>query len=138
MSTSVILDGVEDVLGREVMFIPEVEGPIVAQAIGILRSGDIGLLENTRFWPARDNDPAFARSIAANGDLYVNDAFSAAHRAHASTEGSRALAAGPMPAARCKAELEALDKALGNPGSRSRRWSAGPRSRPSSRCSSIW
>ncbi len=50
MSTSLIQGAVEDVLGREVMFIPEVEGPVVAQAVGILRPGDIGLLENTRFW----------------------------------------------------------------------------------------
>lgn len=115
MSTSLILDGVQDVLGREVMFIPEVEGPIVQQAIGILRPGDIGLLENTRFWPGEEkNDPAFAEGIAANGDLYVNDAFSAAHRAHASTEGLAHLR--PAYAGRAmQAELEALDKALGNP-----------------------
>ena len=115
MSTSIVLDGVQDVLGREVMFIPEVEGPVVAQAIGILRPGDIGLLENTRFWPGEEkNDPAFAQGIAANGDFYVNDAFSASHRAHATTEGLAHLL--PAFAGRAmQAELEALDKALGNP-----------------------
>ena len=115
MSTSLIMDGVQDVLGREVMFIPEVEGPVVAQAIGILRPGDIGLLENTRFWAGEEkNDFAFAQGIAANGDLYVNDAFSAAHRAHASTEGLAHLL--PAYAGRAmQAELEALDKALGSP-----------------------
>jgi phosphoglycerate kinase len=88
MSTSVILDGVQDVLGREVMYVSELSGPVVEQTLGILRPGDIGLLENTRFWPGEEkNDPEFARAIAANADLYVNDAFSAAHRAHASTEG---------------------------------------------------
>ncbi len=115
LSTSLIQGAVQAVLGREVMFISEVEGPVVAQAIGILRPGDVGLLENTRFWPGEEaNDPAFARGIAANGDLYVNDAFSASHRAHASTEGLTHLL--PAFAGRAmQAELEALDKALGNP-----------------------
>ena len=115
MSTSVILDGVQHVLGREVMYISEVAGPVVKQSLGIFRAGDIGLLENTRFWQGEEaNDPVFAQSIAANGDLYVNDAFSAAHRAHASTEGLAHLL--PAYAGRAmQAELEALDKALGNP-----------------------
>jgi phosphoglycerate kinase len=114
-SLSMIQGGVEKVLGREVMFIPEVAGPVTAQAIGILRAGDIGLLENTRFWPGEEtNDPEFARAIAANGDFYVNDAFSAAHRAHASTEGLAHLL--PAYAGRSmEKELKALDAALGNP-----------------------
>ena len=88
MSLSIIQGDLERVLGRRVMYISEVEGPVVAQTIGILRPGDIGLLENTRFWPGEEeNDPTFARGIAINGDFYVNDAFSASHRAHASTEG---------------------------------------------------
>jgi phosphoglycerate kinase len=112
-SLSLIQGAIEDVLGREVMFIPEVEGPVVAQAVGILRAGDIGMLE--RFWPGEEkNDPAFAQGIAANGDFYVNDAFSASHRAHASTEGLAHLL--PAYAGRSmQAELDALDKALGNP-----------------------
>jgi phosphoglycerate kinase len=115
MSTSVILDGVQDVLGREVMYVSELSGPVVEQTLGILRPGDIGLLENTRFWPGEEkNDPEFARAIAANADLYVNDAFSAAHRAHATTEGLAHLL--PAYAGRAmEAELTALDKALGNP-----------------------
>ena len=115
LSTSLILDGVEDVLGREVMYISEVQGPIVGQALQILRPGDVGLLENTRFWPGEEhNDPDFARAIAANGDFYVNDAFSAAHRAHATTEGLAHWL--PSYAGRAmQAELEALDRALGNP-----------------------
>ncbi len=65
-----------------------IAGPVVAQSIGILRAGDIGLLDNTRFWPGEEkNDPELAKAIAAHGTLYVNDAFSAAHRAHATTEG---------------------------------------------------
>ena len=115
MSTSLIQGAVADVLGREVMFVPEVAGPVVEQTIGIFRPGDIGLLENTRFWPGEEaNDPEFARAIAANGDLYVNDAFSAAHRAHASTEGLAHLL--PAYAGRSmQAELDALNKALGQP-----------------------
>jgi len=114
-SLSLVQGGVEDVLGREVMFIPEVAGPIVEQAIGILRAGDIGVLENTRFWPGEEkNDPEFAKAVAANGDFYVNDAFSAAHRAHASTEGLAHLL--PAYAGRAmEKELKALDAALGNP-----------------------
>lgn len=115
MSTSLVQGDVERVLGREVMFIPEVAGPVVEQSIGILRPGDIGLLDNVRFWPGEEaNDPEFARAIAAHGDFYVNDAFSAAHRAHASTEGLAHL----LPAFAGRAmerELSALDRALGNP-----------------------
>ncbi len=115
MSTSYVQDDVEDVLGKEVMYISEVSGPVVEQSIGILRNGDIGLLENVRFWPGEEaNDPEFARAIAAHGDFYVNDAFSAAHRAHASTEGLARLL--PAYAGRAmEAELKALDAALGNP-----------------------
>ena len=89
LSTSMVIGDVEAVLGKEIMFIPEIAGPVVDQAVStILRSGDIGLLDNTRFWPGEEaNDPALAAAIAAHGTLYVNDAFSAAHRAHATTEG---------------------------------------------------
>ena len=115
MSTSFIQDAVEDVLGKEVMFISEVSGPVVEQSLGILRNGDIGLLDNVRFWPGEEaNDPEFARAMAEHGDIYVNDAFSAAHRAHASTEGLAHLL--PSYAGRAmEAELKALDAALGAP-----------------------
>ena len=115
MSTSWVQGAIEGVLEREIMFIPEIAGPVTAQAIGILRNGDIGLLENTRFWPGEEaNDPEFAKAIAANGDIYVNDAFSAAHRAHASTEGLAHIL--PAYAGRAmEKELKALDAALGNP-----------------------
>jgi phosphoglycerate kinase len=115
LSTSLVQGDVERVLNREVMFIPEVAGPVVEQSIGILRPGDIGLLDNVRFWPGEEtNDADFARAIAAHGDFYVNDAFSAAHRAHASTEGLAHLL--PSYAGRTMArELSALDRALGNP-----------------------
>ena len=116
LSTSMVIGDVEQVLGKEVMFIPEIAGPVVDQAVStILRAGDIGLLDNTRFWPGEEkNDPALAKAIAAHGTLYVNDAFSAAHRAHATTEGL----AHHLPAyagRSMEAELKALDAALGAP-----------------------
>ncbi|MCB2057328.1 MAG: phosphoglycerate kinase [Novosphingobium sp.] len=115
MSVSMTLDAVQAVLGKEVMFVPEIAGPVVEQAVGILRPGDIAMLENTRFWKGEEkNDPELAKAIAANGDIYVNDAFSAAHRAHASTEGLAHLL--PAYAGRSmEAELKALEAALGNP-----------------------
>ncbi len=115
LSLSMVIDAVQDVLGREVMFVPEIAGPVVEQTIGILRGGDIAVLENTRFWPGEEaNDPELAKAIAANGDFYVNDAFSAAHRAHATTEGLAHLL--PAYAGRAmQAELGALEKALGQP-----------------------
>jgi len=115
MSVSMTIDAVQAVLGKEVMFVPEIAGPVVAQAIGILQPGDIALLENTRFWKGEEkNDPDLAKAIAANADIYVNDAFSAAHRAHASTEGLAHLL--PAYAGRSmEAELKALQKALGEP-----------------------
>ncbi|MBA4046458.1 MAG: phosphoglycerate kinase [Erythrobacter sp.] len=116
LSTSMVVGDVEAVLGKEVMFIPEITGPLVDQAVStILRAGDIGLLDNTRFWPGEEaNDPNFAQAIAAQGTLYVNDAFSAAHRAHATTEGLAHFL--PAYAGRSmEAELKALDAALGAP-----------------------
>ena len=115
MSTSMVQGDVERVLDKEIMFIPEVSGPVVEQSIGILRPGDIGLLDNVRFWPGEEaNDVDFAKAIAAHGDFYVNDAFSASHRAHASTEGLAHLL--PAYAGRSmEKELNALDSALGNP-----------------------
>jgi phosphoglycerate kinase len=115
LSLSLVQGDVERVLGREVMYISEIAGPIVAQSLQIMRPGDIGLLENTRFWPGEEtNDPELAKAIAANGDFYVDDAFSAAHRAHASTEG----VAHWLPAYTGRAmerELNALEAALDAP-----------------------
>src|SRR6202020_1526231 len=84
-------------------------------AIAKMKNGDVLLLENTRFHKGEEkNDPAFVDELAKLGDLYVNDAFSAAHRAHASTEGvARRL---PAFAGRLmQAELHALENALGRP-----------------------
>ena len=115
MSVSMVLDALQEVLGREIMFVPEIAGDVVTQSVGILADGDIALLENTRFWAGEEkNDPELARAVAANGDFYVNDAFSAAHRAHMSTEGLAHVL--PAYAGRAmEAELKALQAALGAP-----------------------
>ena len=115
MSLSMVIETLGKVLGREVMFVPEIAGPVVAQSVDILGDGDIAVLENSRFWPGEEaNDTEFAKAIAANGDFYVNDAFSAAHRAHATTEGLAHIL--PAYAGRAmEAELKALEAALGNP-----------------------
>lgn len=115
LSTSMVVGDVEKVLGREVMFIPELAGPVVEKSLRIFGPGDIGLLDNTRFWPGEEaNDAELAQAIAAHGDFYVNDAFSCAHRAHATTEGLTHHL--PSYAGRSmEAELKALDAALGSP-----------------------
>jgi len=101
--------------GRKVAFANDCIGPEAEEAVAALAPGAILLLENTRFHAGEEaNDPGFARALAKLGDLYVNDAFSAAHRAHASTEGLAHLL--PSAAGRLmQAELEALSRALEAP-----------------------
>ncbi|WP_428968354.1 phosphoglycerate kinase [Sphingomonas sp. Xoc002] len=114
-SLAMLTQPYSDVLGRPVRFIDDVAGEAAEAAVATLNPGDIAILENTRFHAGEEkNDPELAARIAKLGDLYVNDAFSAAHRAHVSTEGlARAL---PAFAGRAmEAELDALEKALGNP-----------------------
>lgn len=114
-SLAVVVPALAEILGRPVAFADDCIGPSVTKAVAALADGGVLLLENTRFHAGEEgNDPAFVDALAANGDLYVNDAFSAAHRAHASTEGL----AHRLPAfagRTMQAELEALDKALGSP-----------------------
>ncbi len=115
MSLSLIAPALEEVLDHAVHVATDCIGPAAADAIAKMNDGDILLLENTRFHKGEEkNDPAFVTELAKNGDVYVNDAFSAAHRAHASTEGlARHL---PAYAGRTmQAELEALEKGLGAP-----------------------
>ena len=110
-----VADELGRVLGRKVGFADDCVGPAAEQAVASMRDRDILCLENTRFHREEEkNEPGFVNALAALGDLYVNDAFSAAHRAHASTEGlARAL---PAYAGRTmQAELEALSRALENP-----------------------
>ena len=110
-----IVEATAAVLGREVGFASDCIGEAAADAVAAMKDGDILLMENTRFHAGEEkNDAEFTRALAANGDLYVNDAFSAAHRAHASTEGLARLL--PAYAGRTmQAELEALEKGLGQP-----------------------
>ena len=102
-------------LGRPVAFAADCVGEAAATAVSALKDGEVLLLENTRFHAGEEkNDAAFAKALAANGDVYVNDAFSAAHRAHASTEGLAHLL--PAFAGRAmQAELDALTKGLEAP-----------------------
>jgi len=101
--------------GRPVRFAGDCVGAAVEGAVAALRPGDILLLENTRFHKGEEaNDPDFARALAKLGDIYVNDAFSAAHRAHASTEAIAHLLP-PFAGRLMQAELEALNRALGSP-----------------------
>jgi phosphoglycerate kinase len=102
-------------LGWPVAFAEDCVGPAAAEAVGALKDGQVLLLENTRFHAGEEqNDPAFVAELAANGDLYVNEAFSAAHRAHASTEGLAHVL--PAYAGRLmQAELDALTKGLEAP-----------------------
>lgn len=115
MSLALVTGPYSQVLGRPVRFIEDCVGEGAAEAIATLQAGDIAVLENTRFHAGEEkNDPELAAEMARLGDLYVNDAFSAAHRAHASTEGLAHIL--PAFAGRAmEAELDALDKALGNP-----------------------
>ncbi len=115
MSLAPIVPALAKVLGAPVAFAADCVGEVAAAAVDALRPGDVLLLENVRFHAGEEGaDPAFAKALAANGDLYVNDAFSAAHRAHASTEGLAHV----LPAyagEQMRLELSALEKALGNP-----------------------
>jgi phosphoglycerate kinase len=111
-SLALVTKPYEAVLGRPVRF---VDWEVDREAVATLQPGDVAILENTRFFGGEEkNDPAVAQRFAGLGDLYVNDAFSAAHRAHASTEGLAHLL--PAYAGRAmEAELKALEAALGSP-----------------------
>ncbi|WP_057461994.1 phosphoglycerate kinase [Pseudovibrio sp. POLY-S9] len=115
MSLAPVAGPVADLLGKPVAFATDCTGDVAKAAVDAMADGDVLLLENTRFYAGEEkNDPEFAKALAANGDLYVNDAFSAAHRAHGSTEGIAKLL--PAFAGRTmQAELEALGSALSTP-----------------------
>ena len=115
MSLKPIAQAVEEVLDQHVAFAGDCIGKTAEDAIAAMNDGDILLLENTRFHKGEEkNTPEFVAELAKLGDLYINDAFSAAHRAHASTEGLAHHL--PSYAGRTmQAELEALEKGLGAP-----------------------
>ena len=115
MSLAPVVAPLAALLGAPVAFADDCIGEVAKAAVDAMQDGDVLLLENTRFHAGEEkNDPEFAKALAANGDLYVNDAFSAAHRAHASTEGLARL----LPAyagEQMRRELDALEAALGKP-----------------------
>lgn len=115
MSLQPLIPALEAVLGVEIVFAADCIGPAAAALIDTLVDNQVALLENTRFHAGEEkNDPELARQMADLGDIFCNDAFSAAHRAHASTTGIAHLL--PSCAGRLmQAELEALEAALGNP-----------------------
>ena len=115
MSLIHVKASLESAVGRRVVFGSDCIGPAAVAAIAQAAQGDVVLLENTRFHPGEEkNDPDLAAQMAGLGDVFVNDAFSAAHRAHASTTGLAHLL--PAAAGRLmEAELRALEAALGAP-----------------------
>lgn len=115
LSLEPVAKALSKILGGPVDFVEDCIGEPVANAVKKMLDGDVALLENTRFHPGEEkNDPEFAKALAEHGDFYVNDAFSAAHRAHASTEGIAHL----LPSAAGKAmekELDYLKASLAEP-----------------------
>jgi phosphoglycerate kinase len=115
MSTAQLVMPIARLTGRSVRFVEDCQGPEAERAVMTMLPGNIGVLENTRFHSGEEaNDPALAKAMAALGDFYVDDSFSTAHRAHASTEGVTHYL--PSFAGRAmEAELKALQRALGDP-----------------------
>nr|B0SUL9.1 RecName: Full=Phosphoglycerate kinase [Caulobacter sp. K31] len=115
MSLAFVAEPLSKLLEQPVAFAADCVGPQARAVVDALENGGVALFENVRFHAGEEkNDADFAAQLAENGDLYVNDAFSAAHRAHASTEAlARILPS--YPGLAMQRELDALDAALGNP-----------------------
>ncbi|MFL5240311.1 MAG: phosphoglycerate kinase [Rhizomicrobium sp.] len=115
MSLKPVVPALSKAVGKPVAFAEDCAGEKAKAAVSELKNGDVLLLENTRFHAGEEaNDPDFAKQLASLGDMYVNDAFSAAHRAHASTEGLAHLLP-PAAGRSMQAELEHLHRALDDP-----------------------
>jgi len=105
-----------ELLGREVQFAEDCIGPEASNVVGRMKDGDVVLLENLRFHPEEEkNDPEFARKLAALGDIFVNDAFGTAHRAHASTEGVTHFFSQSVAGFLMEKELKYLGRTLASP-----------------------
>jgi phosphoglycerate kinase len=105
-----------ELLGQEVVKTNDSIGDEVAATVGALQNGQVLLLENVRFYKEEEkNDPEFAKKLAANADLYVNDAFGTAHRAHASTEGVTKYLSPSVGGYLIEKELQYLESAIANP-----------------------
>ena len=115
MSLSLLADALSEAIDAPVFFVPDCIGKVAVTSPQIVREGTVILLENTRYHAGEEaNAPDFAKALAEVGDIYVNDAFSTAHRAHASTEGLARLL--PAAAGRLmQREIETLETALGSP-----------------------
>lgn len=111
-----VAERLSQLLGRPVAFALDCVGPGVQQQAGALKDGEVLLLENVRFHPEEEkNNPEFAQQLAALAELYVNDAFGSAHRAHASTEGITHYLSPSVAGLLMEKELEYLSKAVDNP-----------------------
>ena len=116
MSLRPVADALAALLGAPVEFAEDCVGPAAEKAVAALQPGGVLLLENLRFHAAEEeNDPAFAKQLATLADVYVNDAFGSAHRAHASTEGIAKFVPQAASGFLMKKELDYLGDALGNP-----------------------
>jgi phosphoglycerate kinase len=116
LSMRAVKTALEHLLGKDVILAPDCVGPEVEKLAGTLGEGDVLLLENSRFYPEEEaNDPDFAGRLAALADIYVNDAFGTAHRAHASTEGVTHHLQPAVAGFLMEKELEFLGKLLANP-----------------------
>jgi len=116
MSLRPVADALGVLLGAKVTFAEDCVGPSAEQAVAALKPGDVLLLENLRFHPEEEeNDPGFAKQLAALADVYVNDAFGSAHRAHASTEGITRFVSQAAAGYLMKKELDYLGEALTSP-----------------------
>jgi len=105
-----------ELLGQEVVMAPDCIGESVATCVAAMKNGDVILLENTRFYKEEEkNDPAFAEKLAANADMFVNDAFGTAHRAHGSTEGVTKFLSPSVAGFLLQKELDYLDGAVSSP-----------------------
>src|SRR3954447_5125918 len=116
MSLRPVAARVGELLKRPVIFAEDCVGPAAEQAVATAPNGGIVLLENLRFHPEEEkNDPAFAKALASLADVYVNDAFGAAHRAHASVDGIVRLLPDAGAGLLMEKELQYLGEALGDP-----------------------
>ncbi len=111
-----VADKMSEILGADVLFVDDCIGDVVQKQLETLKDGDVALLENVRFYKEEtDNNPEFAQKLAKLGDIYVNDAFGAAHRAHASTEGVAKILPVAVSGLLMEKELSALGGLLQNP-----------------------
>lgn len=116
MSLRPVARKLEELLGKKVTFVDDCIGPEVEQAVGAMKDGDVLFLENLRFHAEETkNDPGFSAKLASLADVYVNDAFGTAHRAHCSTVGVPELVTEKGAGLLMKEELDNLEKALSNP-----------------------